>query len=673
MRKTLCPVAWRNCLVCSRWGSLTAKNKEQKASAMRWVYRLTSVAVLLVIMLVSVIALIPAERIAQVAVRELSARTGREVRIAGEITPVFYPVLGIKADAVTIGNAEWATAETMVSAESLLVGVKLGPLITGAVSLRKLWLTNADISLERSRSGEMNWQIARRAVSAETSGSHNLFEGLSFKDMQISGGSLSYADRKAGSGFVLYSINLGVTAIGEQGRASIKGSAEFRGEKIVLSAEVASIDMFSSGAVSDLSFDVKSSFGRVRAEGRAGIAPLVANIAVTADATDLPRILRLMELDKDLLQGLANRISVEGDMTFSGGSQINLRRGNFRLDRNQANGEFDLDLGARIELTARLAAQAQDFSSLFGETGPFEGVVTSGWSQAPLDLIGLGAFDADIAFSAPSVELGFARLGPTRLRAQLDEGRLQLTLHEVTAYSGTLSGNYVLNSRSGVSMSADLRAFGIQLRPFLADIAGVDKLIAIADLQLKFLTSGPKVEAMMRRISGSGAFRLTDGELVGFDLAEVFQNAETARRRGGNPTIFSEVTGSYVIEDGVLKNNDLAIDGDLTDARGSGEVEIGAQKLTYRLLPTSNGSGQSPHPAVISGSWDDLRFRTDSKGLFESELAAQKVAAAARRRQDDILAQNETEVRLRSVVEKAMQAGADKVLRDVLKFSRMNN
>jgi len=141
---------------------------------MRWIFRLIGATIILVVLAVGGISLIPAEKIAGFATQEITARTGREVVFTGKIKPVFYPILGVKTEGFSIGNAAWSDAGPMVSGSSLLVGVELAPLLSGEIKIKEFRLTDADISLERTRDGRVNWSLDEGAASVSSSGASSV-------------------------------------------------------------------------------------------------------------------------------------------------------------------------------------------------------------------------------------------------------------------------------------------------------------------------------------------------------------------------------------------------------------------------------------------------------------------------------------------------------------------
>ena len=85
---------------------------------MRWVFRLIGAVVVLAVLAIGAVALIPAEKIAALALARLETLTGRKVTLEGSVRPSLWPVLGVQTGPVTISNADWSDAGPMFRAET---------------------------------------------------------------------------------------------------------------------------------------------------------------------------------------------------------------------------------------------------------------------------------------------------------------------------------------------------------------------------------------------------------------------------------------------------------------------------------------------------------------------------------------------------------------------------
>ena len=148
--------------------------------------------------LVSVVALalLPGRRIADVAERQFEAATGRSLEIGGKISPSLFPVLGIHIRDVSVANAKWAGADPIFEAESLSVGVRLRPLLSGRIEIDEIRLETPVVRLALSKESLANWEVSA-AGQAEDQLNREL-PPISISVVKAEDATLVYDDREAG-------------------------------------------------------------------------------------------------------------------------------------------------------------------------------------------------------------------------------------------------------------------------------------------------------------------------------------------------------------------------------------------------------------------------------------------------------------------------------------------
>ena len=93
-------------------------------------------------------------------------------------------------------------------------------------------------------------------------------------------------------------------------------------------------------------------------------------------------------------------------------------------------------------------------------------------------------------------------------------------------------------------------------------------------------------------------------------------------------TDFTELSGSFVINDGVLNNRDLKMLAPLVRVNGSGLVPLPQQAIDYdmtaTLVATLEGQGGKdslaglPIPIKIKGPWENISYKADWEKVFGS-------------------------------------------------------
>lgn len=599
---------------------------------MRWVVRVLAGVLTLVVLAFLALALVPAERVAQVAAAEFERMTGRALEIGGDVRPSVWPVLGVRTGPVTVANADWSEAGPMLRAEGLAIAADMRALMRGEVRITGLTVEAPALVLERRADGVANWQGGGAPSGAEP----GAVAPFAIDRAQIAGGSLRWIDHATGRDVTLTGIEAEAALPGFDGPASVTLRGAVDGAPLGIAARVEGFGALLAGQVVPVDLRLTAGGSVVVLEGRAGTAPAVAEGRLEADLADLGALAALAGgAAPDLPDGLGRRDRrLTGQVTLAPQGSVHLRAGALQLDGNRLAVEADLTFPApRPRLAARITAGTITLRGLGGGGGGAASPDDPGWSAAPIDVSALGLVDAEASLAADALDLGLARTGPVRVTMQLDRARAVFETKGIAAYGGAVAGQFVVNGRGGLSVGGDLTLAGLAMEPLLRDLAGWDRLAAPGDLRVKFLGVGNSMAAIMASLSGDGRLALGRGEIRGLDLLGMLRTLDTGFVGEGARTIFDSVTASFTMDRGVLRSDDLRMAAPLLDATGTGTVGIGARVLDYRLVPRAmaqaDGSGGVSVPLLITGPWSAPRFRLDLQSLADQKLAEEKARLAA--------------------------------------------
>ncbi len=604
---------------------------------MRWILGVFIGLVVLALLALGAVLFMPSDRIAGIAAERFKAATGRALTITGETRPSFWPVLGISTGPVRVANADWSDEGPLLAAEALEIGVDAMALVRGDIRITKVRVDAPQIVLETAADGRVNWdmsaasepvteQAAEAAQSSETGGGVPVF---SLDEAVVTGARLTVIDRAAGTRNVLDRLEAVLRLPDFDGVADLSLEAAMNGQPVALAASVEGVATFLTSGAVPTKVTASAGGSTLAFSGRAGLTPLAAGGTLSVELSDMDAVFALLGMAApDLPKGLGRTAAVEGEVTATGAGELTLRDGTIRLDGNTVRANADLSTtGARPRITAQIAAGALDLSSLAGggngAGGGADAPVAAGWPRDPIDVSALQAVDAEISFAAESLDLGLATLGRTSLLTTLDNGRAVTEIRELRAYDGAFSGSFVVNSRGGLSVRTGLTGAGVALHPLLVQLAGYDRLLATGDMTLNLLGVGSSLHALMNSLDGTGALRLGQGELRGFDLAGMIRNLDPGFVGAGQKTIFDSVAATFRVENGVLRNDDLAVTSPLVNASGTGRIGLGAQDIDYRLLPVLMEGADNQGikvPVIVSGPWADPRFRLDLEALVKQEF-----------------------------------------------------
>ena len=717
---------------------------------MRWITRILTVLVILIVAAIGLVFLLPAEKIGELASAEMEKTTGRTLTLSGSFRPTIYPVLGVKTGPLTISNADWAAEPYMISAQGASVGVGLSALLGGDLEIKRLLLDTPVIHLERRVDGVANWELSGAGDSGSTNGNAGSGNTASTGSVTLDKGTISdglvtFKDATTQQNIVIKEINADF-ALPKSAATAVNGSAIWNGRKANIDLSVADLGKLLGGQVTNLVGSV--SMGKLQASlnGQAmmatGAAPLVngqysfslpdmdalrdiigaelpdvlkdtsnlsskgtimvsdAGVNLTGDGTatmnslpidaqfeltgpenwaetlrihatlnvtgrdafrfeweglvngktgnadgtidfkanNLPAMLKAVGQEIGFPEGTGQTAKVKGVVRVRDGKNT-LSKATFGLDQNVFQGQAELAFDSLPYIAANLTAGDLDFSAFASDEGEAGGSAANsggssssgGWSKDPIRITGLDAINADVNLVAQSVDLGVSKLGRTDVKARLRGGALRLTLREVRAYQGVITGIVSFSGGNAVTFNSDIVAKGVQLEPLLGRLLDLHRLTGSGNTTMKMSGTGGSMYQIMHSLSGDGTLRINKGSFKGIDLAAMMRNLKQAFGGFEGATEFSSLTGTFKMKDGVLQNIDMLLVSPLFKAEGKGQINVGEQNMNYRVTPSSlSEDAKFSVPVDITGHWSNLKFRPDLKGLvdllLEGQLEEEKAA-----------------------------------------------
>ncbi|MEZ5675165.1 AsmA protein [Thalassovita litoralis] len=593
---------------------------------MRLLLKFIGFIVVLIVVAVVGLLMLPGDRIAQVAVDQLRAQTGRQVVLEGETQVSYYPVLGVSTGKLTIANADWSQAGPMMTADSLKVGVDFMSLLSGAVKITGLEAVSPSILLERARDGRVNWELGVSGVapSGQPAGSSNAL-ALSLDRALISSGTLRYVDHGAGTDLSVRDVNLDLQWPQYRGQADFTAALTYGSRPLDLSGRISNLAALIEGEITPLSLRATAKGGSVSFEGRASTQPQ-AQGTFTADLADTGGFLSALGIDGvNLPRGLGQVAKAKADLTFASDQRLALRNLTTTLDQNSLSGELDLSLaGAKPVLTARLAAGQVDLTGLTG--GDSSSGSSAGWSKDKIDASALGMLDGEISLSATGLSVAGLQFGAARTLTTIDNARAVVKLQSLAGYDGTISGQVVANNRSGLSVGGAVGASGVDMQKLLTDLAGISRFTGKAEANVDFLGSGASLHAIMNSLSGKGGIHMGRGTIQGFDLDKLMRSGVTT----GGTTVFDSLGATFTMDKGSLYNKDLLMKLPALSATGEGRIGLGPQDIDYLFTPKvdsiNDGKGLAI-PVHIRGPWADPRIWPDMEKAIDLNFKEEKEKA----------------------------------------------
>jgi uncharacterized protein involved in outer membrane biogenesis len=214
------------------------------------------------------------------------------------------------------------------------------------------------------------------------------------------------------------------------------------------------------------------------------------------------------------------------------------------------------------------------------------------WSRKPLDLAAFRALDAEVKLSAKTLQADKLRLTNAVLEASLADGLLELKRFTADSYGGALSVTGRADARdaaAGLQVAADVKADKVELKGLLRDLADSDRFSGPLTLESRLTTRGSSEAALVAGLAGDG--KLTGTVTVAAKVEEqagalvlgiLGQKVREIRGVTDSTTVLfgafagapAAVDGSFLVEEGVARSDDLTVRGRNAVARTQGRADL---------------------------------------------------------------------------------------------------
>ncbi|MBL8704708.1 MAG: AsmA family protein, partial [Rhodospirillales bacterium] len=160
---------------------------------------------------------------------------GRELKLNGPIKLTLWPNIGLETTDVRLANAPGGQAKEMATLKSLVVSVKLMPLLSKSLEIDSFVLNEPVINLEVDKAGKNNWTIGQAGGKPAASGGGGAPQGsIKLGDVRLVNGKLSYANLQTGDKHQLDQVNAQVKLPSMESPLAVTGSAVWNKEKVEL-------------------------------------------------------------------------------------------------------------------------------------------------------------------------------------------------------------------------------------------------------------------------------------------------------------------------------------------------------------------------------------------------------------------------------------------------------
>jgi AsmA protein len=578
----------------------------------------------------------------------IAEKTGRPFSVGDDLRLSLFPWAGISLSALRLGNTPEFAEKEFLTVKSFEVRVKLLPLISRDIQVKRFILSTPQIVLVRNKDGHVNWSQPGKPTdkSQKTPTSAEVDTGLPIKnltvgDFSIENGSIIWIDHSANVRKEITEVNMGLQGVSFDRAVKLSFSALVDNQPLSINGTVGPIGQnFKQANIPlDLNFEVfkELSLGLNGSLMNPGSNPgfdLALDLKAFSPRkllASLGQKLPLATSDPQALDRMALKASLKGNQTKIAVSNAVLSLDestlNFTLnasDFSKPNLAFDLNLD-KIDLDRYLPPKSEKQPAAEKPT-----------EKKPTDYTPLRKLILDGQIKIGQLIANKAKIEDLMIRITAQNGIINLDPLKLNMYQGNVSGIGKVNvQKESPQTNINLDAKNIQIGPLLKDVLQKDILEGAANARLTMAMSGDDAAMIKKTLNGEGQVLFNDGAIVGIDLAGMVRNVKAAFGLEQKPaqrprTDFSELEAPFTIANGVVNTPATSLKSPLFRLVAAGSANLVNETLDFRVEPkvvgTIKGQGDTEQrsglmvPVIVSGTFSKPKFAPDLAGVAKQQL-----------------------------------------------------
>ena len=622
----------------------------------------------LVVVIIAALVLIPmfvdVAKYKPILESKVTAATGRPFSVGDDLSLSLFPWAGVSFSDLRLGNPAGFSEKEFVTVKSFEVRVKLLPLLSKDVQIKRFVLNEPHIVLVKNKKGFENWAqpkpAAKDAAEEKTAPTESAPGGLGIplsaltaENISINNGSAIWIDHTTDTrkeitdiGLILKDVSLNrpvkliFTAQLDQKPISLEGTvgpvgAGLKEGKIALD--------LSLKALKQLALNLKGNLENPAISPGVDLDIELAEFSPRMLLSELGLEFPVATTDPTAISRLAFKAHIKADA-----KKLSLTNGNMELDQSKLNFsaaaseftrpnlKFDIALD-QINLDRYMPPKSEEPAN--EKTSASTEPVKKKTDYAPLRRLIL-----DGSLKIAQFTINNAKIEDAVLQIKAKDGVFNLDPVKLRMYQGNAAGKAVLNVAKDTPLSnINMRLKNIQIGPLLQEVMEKDFLVGAANADINLAMAGDDPEKIKKTLNGKGELQFNDGAIVGIDLSAMARNVGAAfglaKKGEERPrTDFTELLVPFTIKNGVANTPQSSIKSPFIRITVVGTADLVKETLDFRVDPqavaTIKGQGDEAKrsgimvPVLVSGTFSKPKFRPDlsaatqrkiEKEIFESK------------------------------------------------------
>jgi len=599
--------------------------------------------------------------------KKIAEASGRPFSVSDDIRLSVFPWAGISLSDLHLGNVKGFEEKDFVRIKSFEVRIKLLPLLSKDIQVKKFILNEPRMVLVKNKDGRVNWELPQKVDKpkkdvkvpvGKISETGLPISALWVEDFSIKNGEVLWIDHAAGTRKQVSNINLTLQEVSLDRPVQLKFSAVMDQQPLSIQGSVGPVRKgFQDGSVSmDISLTALNQL-TMRFKGALENLAVTPGIELDLEVAAFSPRKMVAALSRTFPMATADPTAFDR-MTLNAhikanSKKVSVSNGILGLDESKLNFSmkasdfskpavtFDLNLN-QINLDRYLPPTSDKKSSAQQqnrETKSQKIEMTKESAPGPTkkpDYTPLRQLILDGQLKIGTLIANKARIQDVILKIRAKNGIFNLDPLNLNMYQGNVSGKATLNITKDVPESnISLIVNKVESGPLLRDVLEKDILEGVMQANVTLAMAGTDPALIKKTLSGHGELLFNDGAIKGIDLAGMVRNVQAAfglaEKSDQKPkTDFAELKAPFTIANGVLNTPETSLKSPLLRVIAKGNADLVKETLDFRVEPkvvgTIKGQGDEKQrsgimvPVLVTGNFASPKFRPDLKSVARQQF-----------------------------------------------------
>lgn len=330
-----------------------------------------------------------------------------------------------------------------------------------------------------------------------------------------------------------------------------------------------------------------------------------------------------------------SKLSAQADLTVTSDS-ADLQNLALTVDDTQITGAVSIKSFADSIIGFNLGVDALDVDRYLSPRNKASKPIASpavflaaGLSALPVET--LRKLNADGTVSAGKLKFNDLSMQDVRINLSSKNGMFTSQQTAKQFYQGSYSGDLHMDTIGDKpALAVNEKIDHVQIEPLLKDYRGEASISGLVNASAQLQGQGHKAKELKTSLNGQLSFSFKDGAVKGFNLQRIIDEGKALIKGSALPsdnkndqTLFSEMTGTATIANGLIQNNDLVAKSSKLRVDGKGNINLISEAVDYKIdAKLLDAKSAATEPEQVKGAATINVAGTLDKPLYTIDVAS---------------------------------------------------